>query len=98
LYNTVNADNNIVCGLDDSAAGDFSLTYTSTDSTTTHQTTLSLVGPLTTSGSTVTMFCSSDNDTNTSVFDTHLTAIKVGSVSGALGHFSSKALSPRVGG
>jgi hypothetical protein len=33
---------------------------------------------------------------NTNAYYTHITAIKVGSVSGALSHVSGKSLSPRV--
>jgi hypothetical protein len=74
------ANENAVCTLDDSVAGELDKRFTST-STTTDSGSLSLLAPLTTTGSTVKFDCTG-GQTFTSVFNTHLMAIKLGSVTG----------------
>jgi Collagen triple helix repeat (20 copies) len=96
LTNTSAGDNDIVCSLTDSTAGTLDFNYSATDAGTVEQTSMHLLAPLTTSGSTVHIDCASEDDTDTYATDTHIVAIKVGSVSGASTHFKSKTLSPRL--
>ena len=96
IYNT-SANENSDCGLNDSKAGFLgSDGLVSTDVTNGSQQALSLVAPVTTTGSTVDIDCTS-SDVHTNAYDTRLVVIKVGSVTGTLRHGSRKALSPRVG-
>lgn len=88
-------DQDTRCTLDDSIAGTIDERYTSTATVYPAQTSLSLVAPLETTGSTVSVNCY--GGTNASATETHITAIKVGSVTGDLRHFSKKALSPMAG-
>jgi hypothetical protein len=98
MYNSADTSNQMVCRLVDSVAGELDRNYVSTSAGTVPQTDMSLIGPLTTNGSTVTITCNSDVNTDTEAFYTHLVAIKVGSVSGTLGHHTNtKSLSPQVG-
>jgi collagen triple helix repeat protein len=85
-----------LCLLDDSVAGEFSRNYSATVDPGLEQNSLSVTGPVTTTGSTVTLDCLSGY-ANTAAYFTHLTAIKVGSVSGTLGHFHGTTRSSRVG-
>jgi hypothetical protein len=89
-----------VCYLIDSLAGTIDTNYTSTAFATAgagaRQTSLSLLAPLSSTGSTVRVDCLSGAP-NTTAFDTHITAIKVDAVTGTLGHFSNKAMTPTPG-
>jgi hypothetical protein len=97
LYDNTDASNTILCWLNDSNAGEFDRTYSQTGSAANHQVSVSMVGPLTSTGSTVTANCNSANPSNTQAFYTHVTAIKVGSVAGTLGRFSApRTLSPKA--
>jgi hypothetical protein len=85
-----------VCFLTDTGAGILAQNYTATDSTIV-QNSLSITAPLTSTGSTVDIDCLS-SDTGTVAAYTHLVAIKLGSVSGTLGHhLTKKPLATRVG-
>lgn len=96
IYNN-SANENASCGLNDSKAGFLgSDGLVSTDVTNDHQQAVSLVAPVTSTGSTVDIDCTS-SDVNTNAYDTRLVVLKVGSVTGTLRHGSRKALSPRVG-
>jgi hypothetical protein len=69
------------CTLDDSIAGTIDFGSTSTDAAT-PRASLSLLAPLVTNGSTIKIDCAS-SDSNDSAIETHLVAIKLGSVSGS---------------
>lgn len=87
------------CFLDDSNAGEIDGTFGSTTTAEPgDQESLHLLAPLTTTGSTVTLDCLSDDTSGgATTDDAHLAAIRVGSVTGTLAHVSRKALSPRAG-
>ena len=90
------ANETAVCFLTDSAAGQIGQSYTSTDATNDAQQSLSIVAPLTSTGTTVDVDCLS-SDAGTSAYYTHLTVIKVGAVTGNAGHHQSgKTLDPTV--
>jgi hypothetical protein len=94
IYNNA-ANENSDCGLNDSKAGFLgSDGLASTDVTNDSQQSLSLVAPLTSTGSTVDIDCTS-SDVHTNAYDTRLVVIKVGSVTGTLRH-GSEAFSARV--
>jgi hypothetical protein len=76
------SSNNVNCSIDDSSAGDIDDAGTWLDNAVVPQTTLNLVAPLTTSGSTVSIVCLGQ-DANSTAFFTHLAAIKLGSVTGS---------------
>jgi hypothetical protein len=84
------ANEDTVCHLTDSHALTIGQSYTSTDVTNDAQQSLSIMAPLTSTGSTVDIDCFS-NDAGSTAYDTHLVAIKVGSVTGTLGHLSARA-------
>jgi hypothetical protein len=79
------SNTNVSCLLVDSTAGSIDETYTSSVAPYPAQHSLSLMAPLTTTGSTVSVECDSDTAT-TIAADTHIIAIKLGSVSGAASH------------
>ena len=80
-----------LCYMTDSHAGVIAQNYTSND-TTDIQSSLTIVAPLVSAGSTVDIDCFS-SDADTFGVYTHLVAIKLGSVTGTLGHASQKAKS-----
>jgi len=75
------AQDNVICRLKDSQAGELDLVNTYTDYPNFPAVPLSLVAPLQSSGSTVTIVCVGGGQT--SAYNTHLAAIKLGSVSGS---------------
>ena len=91
------ANANTVCYLSDTGAGGaVGQSFTSTDATNDNQQSLSIVAPLTSTGSTVDIDCLSD-DANTGAYYTHLAVIKLGSVSGtAVHHPSGKTSNAKV--
>ena len=100
MGNTTVADGSAVtytrCALDDSVAGELDANFASTDNADVSQASIHDVAPVTSTGSTVTMDCVS-SDANDEAFNTHLVAIKVGSVTGAARHFNTKSPSAKLG-
>lgn len=85
-----------LCTLNDSNAGEVGRNYSATLDPGLEQNSLTVVAPLTSAGSTITLNCLSGY-VHTAAYYTHLTAIKLGSVSGTLGHFHGTTHSSQVG-
>jgi len=94
---------NTGCYLDDSNFGTIDAGYASTSTAEPgDQAVIHVQGPLTTTGSTVSIDCVSDDagggaNGGTGAYYVHLSAIKVGTVTGSAGHFAKKAHSATVG-
>jgi hypothetical protein len=78
-------DEDTVCYLIDSSAGTIDQNYSATAQAGPNQTSISLIAPLTSTGSTVQVACLSAAS-STAAYYTHITALKVGSVTGTAGH------------
>jgi hypothetical protein len=95
---TDNGPNDVGCSLTQTGTTDLlDSNHSATDAATIDQTSLHLVAPLTTNGTTVHIDCVSSDDNNTWAGDTHLVAIKVDSVTGASTHSGSAPLQPQLG-
>jgi hypothetical protein len=92
VYNTSTAQFT-GCELNDSVAGVITTNWASTSPGEPYVNSATLTAPLTTTGSTVDIECYSDQ-AGTGVYDTHLIAIKLGSVSGTASHFSKGSTRP----